>query len=304
MSIKDEIEKYRNETVYQTNIRLPYCQWDLRDLVNSTTERMNVKKMTAAQPTWEQINEIARQNNLDALGLGMVLMKEQAINAVFQPSKNWLAGKYIFGNTIKEIYYNPNPIIVPIKKYERVYRIKTLNEKGRVVPGERCFPTLEELSNKEFRDQLFIYDVYLIAILDKTEDGKYKMLHRIPITFSPKKTTGLKFANELNNFQLQCAAFYGRNIAPFIFAMYLKQELTVYANKDDETLTSQVMAMASVPITSQTEADERFVGSTIADELERWYAIYVSPHPNPNSTDLEHPTVEVEENENTSPIDF
>jgi|GEM_PF-6445721 len=277
MNIEHEIEKYRNE-IYQMDIRLPYCQWDSRNLVNNATEYMNVQRMNEAKGTWEIVNKKAKERGLNSLGLGIVLMKEQAINAIFKPSKNWLNGKYVFGNSIREIYHNTNPIISVVKKYERVYRLKTVNERGRIVPGKRCFPTQEELARKDFRESLFIYDVYLVALLDKEEDGSYKLLHQVPFTFAPKKTMGLKFAEELKNFYLQCSAFVPREVARFIFTIHLQQELTICTSKNDETLSSQVMRMSSIPITTKEELYKRYVGENIGDILQRWYATYVSPY--------------------------
>jgi len=276
--IKSAVAKYRNEFVYKPETRLPYCQWDLRDLVNSTAEKKNAKTVVGIESTWKEINDLASQKGFEALGLGLVIMKEQASNAVFKPSSSWKSGKYLFGTVVREIYYNPNPIISVIKKYERVYREKSINDRGRPVPGNRYFPTVEELRDKQFREKLFIYDTYLIAILDKDANGNYMLLHRIPFTFSPKKTSGIRFISELNSFQCQCSAFY-ENVAPFVFAMYLTQELTTYSDKNDETLSSQVMALTSVPISSQQEIDDRFVGESVGDVLQRWSTNYNSEYP-------------------------
>jgi len=283
--VRKEIDQFINPSVYHNQIALPYCQWDLRDFFNPI-EREKAKKVSEAAKTWENLTQFAKEKGLDSISLGLVIMEEQAKNAKFTPSDSWFQGEYLFGKELKSIFYNPFPIMSIVKKYDRVYREKLVGADGITCMGNRYYPTEQERAKGNLKERYFIYDRYLVGLLEKTKSG-YELLHSIPFLFSPKKATGVQFLQKYNQTITAITGWYGVNVAPFIFANHLSPVSEVYKSRKNEALLSQVVTLQFEGFQTEEQVKARFVGKEIASRLENWYAQY-TPAPMEMTLQMSH----------------
>jgi len=294
-----EIQEFINPSVYHNQPSLPYCQWDLRDLFNPM-EREKAKKAGNAAKLWEELTKFAKSKGLDSTSLGLVVVEEQAKLARFKPSDSWFNGEYVFGKETKNIYCNPFPILSIIKKYDKVYREKIIGADGIPYMGNRYYPTKQEEANiAELKNKYFIYQRYLVALLEYTGE-EYQLLHEVPFLFSPKKVTGIQFAQKYNQMITTITGYYGINVAPFVFANHFSPISEIYRAAKNENLLSQVVTLKFEEIQNQEHMNSRFIGKKLGKQLEQWYAQYSPAPPEADATLQVSPYYEEEFSEDVS----
>lgn len=269
-NIKEQIANFISPN-YAFSFRLPHCQWDLRDVcsVKTNIEPINPQyKQTA-----EFLKRKARSQELESYGFGMILLKSQAEICNFVPSENWSAGHFLLGNSVLEGYYNPEPIISILGPLEKIYRVRTLDDNGNEVLGERYYPKPDE---KIDTSKFIVYVRYLIALLDQDKNGEFFLLHDCPITFAPHRRSGIIFRDNIYEMlKTTVASNFSNKVAPFIFAVKMGQELSNWSQTKNPSKSVNVISMTYKSPRNREELEKSFVGTKIGKKLEEWFVAYL-----------------------------